>query len=342
MKHFIVFIAFSCLFNPWVFSQDFRGIEFNLGIQPNDTFGNKRLTVHIYYKSMDTVQMDTLRRVHCFWWNDMPKTHHYFYPDNIQMLQFEDDDYISSGFNDCVTDTFFLEGVNNYNDGKLTPIQFSTSFFTLSSYDVDATLNTKLNDGYFANGVFQFDASAGDPNGENVAYYLMNNFDFGEYEQYYSTPIGTDTLRLDTITGEMRWDRPTIPGKYLVYFGYSTSFAPVPSWYSVEMKRYMIIEVKPEDIVSATFNPKSENEIMVGPNPAKGKLDVILEPSNSCLEGKLIIYNIFGQKMYYEPVQLYQNKIKSEIDISNLNAGVYFLIYESCNRIIKSKKIIVN
>ena len=341
MKKSILFFLFFASIQSVLYSQDFRGIEFRLGFNPIDSFGDKHLTINVYYKSIDTVKIDTFRKIHCFGWQSFPKTNHYFFSDNIQLLQYEGDVYISLGFNDCVTDTFFLEGVKNYNNGKLTPIQFSTSFFTLSSYDEDAKFNSKLNDSYFDNGIFHFDASAYDPNGENVAYYLLDNFDFGEFEQYYSVPVGTDTLRMDTVSGKMTWNRPNMPGKYLVYFGYSTSFTPVPSWYSVEMKRYMIIEVKPEDIVSTTEYQTLKSAINIYPNPTRGSLYLSIKSFDCGSEGKLTIYNALGQGLIFEPVYNPQNIINKEIDISKLPPGVYLLSYETCGQI-ETKKVVIN
>ena len=341
MKKCIAILALICLLKPCVFSQDFRGIEFRIDFDPSDTLLEKRLTVNVYYKSIDTVQIDTFKRVHCFGWQNFPKINHYFLTDNIQMLQFRDKVYIASGFNYCVTDTFYIEGIKNYNDENLTPIQFSTEFFTLSSYDVDAIFNYGLNEGYFDDGIYHFDASALDPNGTNLAYYFRTGFGVGQYDQYYSMPVGTDTIRMDTLTGAIRWNRPTVPGKYLIVIGYADSFSPVPTWWDVSLKRYMVIEVKPEDIVSGNTNSINESTISISPNPARGRLFLSLNAISCGSESKLSIYNVLGQELFSESVQNPQNTIKKEIDISYLKAGVYLLSFEACGRI-KTEKVVVD
>jgi hypothetical protein len=248
---------------------------------------------------------------------------------------------LSIGLTWCFSEEFILEGLNNYFDGEQTSIYFYSRFDYISSYNEDPSFIALQTEAYFEDGVFYFDASGVDPNGQNLGYYLETLFFPDTSTENYQLPLGTDTIRLDPLTGALVWDRPTIPGKYLIVIEYAQSFAAVPPAWAGTSTRYMVIEVKPEDIVSSDEEKYFEDEIKIYPNPAREKINIeVAFQEANWNEYSLSITNIIGQPLYNETRPPTSNKIERELKISGWLPGIYLLTFRTGDEI-RTEKIVV-
>ena len=87
----------------------------------------------------------------------------------------------------------------------------------------------------------------------------------------------------------------------------------------------------PVDTTAINFNYIRKNELVVYPMPASDKISV-----QSSAKGTIFIYNNIGKVMR----KVDKAAITEEIDISNLNNGIYVISLISGNNIITQKMVI--
>ena len=336
----IPFLFFYFLIGFSLSAQEFRGIDFRISPDFSPGFPDGHLiTIDLYLKSPDSVQMDSIS-IASSGWEKVHKTAHLFFEDDVQLLRFNGQITISIGIISCFTEEYLLEEIINYHNGSQTPIRFFSEFLFSSSYNEDPYFNALQTDAYFEDGVFYFDASGVDPNGQNLGYYLETLFFPDTSTENYQLPVGTDTIRLDPLTGALVWDRPTVPGKYLIVIEYAQSFAAVPPAWAGTSTRYMVIDVKPEDIVLSNEEQTCKQEIKVFPNPAISGLSIHIESKAGNNPTKLSITNLIGQNIYSETLPVTANKIKKEIKTTSWTPGIYLLSLQSGDEVWTEKVVV--
>jgi hypothetical protein len=72
-------------------------------------------------------------------------------------------------------------------------------------------------------------------------------------------------------------------------------------------------------------------DIVIYPNPSKGTISIEIQAE--CLNEILCVYNVCGQLIQSSSL----NNLKTTIDLTSLNSGIYFLLIKG-----KSHKIIIH
>ncbi len=86
-------------------------------------------------------------------------------------------------------------------------------------------------------------------------------------------------------------------------------------------------------------NVSVEPELSVYPNPANDNLEVNYSTSGS-KNTSFEIINLVGSKVYSKALESAENTLN--LNISNLNSGIYFCVLKVDNKMITSKKLVVN
>ncbi|TAL56740.1 MAG: T9SS type A sorting domain-containing protein [Bacteroidetes bacterium] len=85
---------------------------------------------------------------------------------------------------------------------------------------------------------------------------------------------------------------------------------------------------------ASTELPKTENELLIYPNPSNDGAFTIAIKEKGC---SVVIFNLLGEQLYSSRI----NSGKSEIDLSNQPGGIYFITLKTEQRTI-NKKLIIN
>ena len=75
------------------------------------------------------------------------------------------------------------------------------------------------------------------------------------------------------------------------------------------------------------------------PNPATSSVTIQYDLAGHSTDARIVITSLVGNKVYVQPIS--NNCGKTNIDISNLVAGIYFYSIEADGQIITTKKLIV-
>jgi uncharacterized repeat protein (TIGR01451 family) len=93
-----------------------------------------------------------------------------------------------------------------------------------------------------------------------------------------------------------------------------------------------------EFIAPLAINAFTENNITMYPNPAKNQVTVSLNNTNEVI-ATVSVVDILGKQV----IRLNKvNEVTKSIDLSTLNAGIYFLEIETQNKLVVKRKLIVN
>lgn len=65
------------------------------------------------------------------------------------------------------------------------------------------------------------------------------------------------------------------------------------------------------------------NSFNIYPNPNTGKFNLIMKNKQGIINNEINIYNILGEKVYYNPK--FNEQTSSEIDLSSFQKGIYFI-----------------
>ena len=82
-----------------------------------------------------------------------------------------------------------------------------------------------------------------------------------------------------------------------------------------------------------------EPELSVYPNPATNYLEVKYTTPSS-RKANFEIINLVGSKVYSKPLEATESTLS--LNISNLNKGIYFCVLKVDNKMVTSKKLVVN
>ncbi len=246
-------------------------------------------------------------------------------------------------------------------DTLLNPHPFS---FSHETFNIDINQD-KIDD-------IKIDQYAGvSPGSSNLAVYIFTlnsftSFSFGSRDSTFSpaNPPCPEQYSVRTILkvynyGDTINDGIYITGGFLTYnhrsgpcpdvtsyqwlnksnvcFGikYQTSTDTLFGWVKVDVISQNAILIKEYSLGSPAknINPNNLNIISVYPNPAKNVIIVSIPIVSK--ESTLIIYNIVGKELLKQQIKDY----KTQIDISNLTSGIYFVRVITENGM-REKKII--
>lgn len=89
-------------------------------------------------------------------------------------------------------------------------------------------------------------------------------------------------------------------------------------------------------------NTDDESHLSIFPNPSKGNFSINYSIENS-LDKKcaIAIYNALGMKVYFNETNSLNGKLEKEIDLSELEKGVYILTIETNSKTVQ-KKLLIN
>ena len=227
----------------------------------------------------------------------------------------------------AVIDTLYLPELKNLqgpNKDKLRLFTFFEIHSVALGFNVPPTFTNLQTDYEITDGIFSYNIEAADADRDTLFYFAKDFSDFPGYE--YSYPgIPDTTYFMNPLTGEVLWDRPLEPGKYLIGFDveeYTTSAIYLGTW-----ERIMVVEIKEEDIVPLSVQGQEKFPLFtISPNPAGEKIS--LSFSNPIFQKNIKIkaYNTIGQIVFEKEIM---GSGEEEIDVKNWPPGIYFINIET-------------
>ena len=121
---------------------------------------------------------------------------------------------------------------------------------------------------------------------------------------------------------------------------YQSDIRTFYGWIKINVTNSATCTVKEYSLNSQSTNgiyltPNKDIHVNIFPNPAINKLTIQWPLSQYTI---LFVYNAYGQEVYTETIQ---NKNSTEIDVSELAEGVYFVKVETNTGVLAKKKIIL-
>ena len=203
---------------------------------------------------------------------------------------------------------------------------FYNFYYYYATSGSDPIPNRLLTEVIIENGVVRFDASCIDPDGSTLYYYLRDNI-----SPNYKLPQGTHPPTIDSITGEFEWDRPTIPGKYLIIID-------VQEHSNLSgMKRYLILDIKEEDIVPLPTTEKERLPFTISPNPTTQKITIDIPEQLPVNRAELKLYNTLGHCVFEKQIVQFGTV---EIDVAGWPSGVYVATLEAGGQVWTEKVVV--
>ncbi len=90
---------------------------------------------------------------------------------------------------------------------------------------------------------------------------------------------------------------------------------------------WMIDNIYFANWICESISETSKSNFEFYPNPNNGKFNLIMNNENSLMNNEVSIYNILGDKIYYNPK--FNEQTSNEIDLSAFQKGIYFIkIYD--------------
>ncbi|MGD0709713.1 MAG: T9SS type A sorting domain-containing protein [Bacteroidales bacterium] len=186
---------------------------------------------------------------------------------------------------------------------------------------------------------------------------VYNSLSYSLNEEYYSVPvngaptfIAADTFGLYLayrLYGLYALDRQTFA--QTGYYRGGLDYRKYTTMYGVQdlvCKNNLVFLVEyfaqtsilsNDSLFTGTYEPSGGNDkVQVYPNPVNDKVFIHVNNSDKNLLLQLFVYDVNGKLQR----NIYLNKEYSEIDISDLSAGLYLLCFRDDNALLKSLKII--
>jgi hypothetical protein len=85
----------------------------------------------------------------------------------------------------------------------------------------------------------------------------------------------------------------------------------------------------------------SQGEVVIYPNPARGRLNLHIQTKEGIQKLILKAYNSIGEQVYNQAYQVGSNLIESEIDVSKFTPGMYLFTVEPENGQVITRKILI-
>lgn len=181
-----------------------------------------------------------------------------------------------------------------------------------------------LSESSFDDGKWRFDTSASDFEGDSLFYYFidytsLNTSFFNPIYPDYVFPPASDSFDINSITGEIIWDRPETIGNYLI--GMTVMEFSETGFFLSKQDRFWIIEVTEEDLLTSTDSnlSRAQSTITIFPNPSNHFIKVLCE--NCQDHSELVIYNTQGRIIYTNPDFF----ISEQINTTGIPPGIYWL-----------------
>ncbi len=261
-------------------------------------------------------------------------------------------------FRYTVEGTFFLEGIlpvtvtNQFILENIINYEGSNVFHLYSNYYNSLLTNmVNLNLPYFNNRHDTYFIQDG------ILYYLLeavNTDSFDEVRFYFEPqytsasenipdftfhlPEASDTLTLDNETGLLIWERPLVPGKYFLPFSLVELYLGTAP--DGEVKRFQIIEITEEDIVTSYQSAPSSitGQIKLYPNPVRELLTIELENIDQV---NPLPFRIIDSK----GIAIHTGRIdadKMQISTQEWASGMYYLVITTGEKFPVVRKIVVD
>ncbi len=85
----------------------------------------------------------------------------------------------------------------------------------------------------------------------------------------------------------------------------------------------------------------SQGEVMIYPNPARGRLNLHIQTKDGIHKLILKAYNSLGEQVYNQSYLVGSNLLESEVDVSKFNPGIYLFTVEPENGQVITRKILI-
>ncbi|MEM6965298.1 MAG: hypothetical protein AAF573_11065, partial [Bacteroidota bacterium] len=201
-----------------------------------------------------------------------------------------------------VEDFFSLPpNIVNYQSNRDTFFIFKDFFI------INPTFSQISNSPYFSinqtttsiqQGTWLHAPQAEDPEGDLIAYEL---FDFNVWSNNYWSidydfPADSSHFFIDSMSGVLTWDQINAPGFYLIGIKVIESINPTGNYLS-EIYRIMFVEIKEEDIITATVDLDEKSKFDFFPNPTADNITINLQGNLTKEKSTLTLTNLLGQSL---------------------------------------------
>jgi hypothetical protein len=173
----------------------------------------------------------------------------------------------------------------------------------------------------------------------NNFYSIDNPLTITNFAHIYEDDIITDTTNWTIISGSFVADsayRYAVIGNF--FDDFQTSISQIQDTISDKSAYYLIDDVTiSTDSLSALENHKKFSFMKIYPNPTFSK-NITIETTLEINSFKLYITDLYGNEIKY--IDILANK--TQINLENLNQGVYFIVFKDKEKFYKEKLIIIN
>lgn len=214
-----------------------------------------------------------------------------------------------------INNEFFLNDIVNLSE----PINFIVysvivlDYFVMNSNNHYANFENYQTDYTIENGIFRHQLISNDVEAPVNFRYERNyyqNFDI------YSLPEATNSISLDSYTGEFIWNKPVQVGKYLL------AFELIEQQGISHRQRFMIVEIKESDLVTDTKDGATEKSwTTVSPNPATDLLHLQLGGFHAPVQVR--IFDALGRQVYETQADAASQVETLRIPLAAWPPGVY-------------------
>jgi hypothetical protein len=244
-----------------------------------------------------------------------------------------------------VLDTFYLPPLKNLEGNKkefyLLNASWMAPYYQWFGNNSPPVFDYNPSSYYFDDGVFIFDSKATDPDGDTLFYGLKdyNNSNYPD-DYIYTLPAASDSFSCDFLQGEIKWDKPVEPGKYL--FGVLVASYNEGATFMGFSQRDIIVEIKEEDILSSTTEEDLRSPTFsIYPNPTSQMLRLDIAPTTG-LKGNCILtgWDMLGKVVYYKTFPNVDIQFFEKVDVSLWKPGIYCFTLTVNGRVM-TKRVVV-
>lgn len=208
-------------------------------------------------------------------------------------------------------------GLDNVFNSAYTPFFLTCTLNILDplffGYNSSPSPLSYLNQYYSVDGIYYSNFNLYDTDGDKFTYKFINGEPFFPYYTEIELPEASNTISIDSVTGEFIWDAPLESGRYLFMF----SIEEYRNGYNIG-----------NTISSFTIDHfTEENNIMLYPNPVSSELFIDLM-GNNYSDYSITIFNSAGQ------IVKIVNEMESQNDVIVINlellpSALYYLNFTS-------------